>query len=386
MGAHALLSASASTRWLNCTPSARLEATLPSTTSTFAQEGSMAHEIAELKLRKYFLEPMGTRAFNTRLKKIKDNPTYEGLYQDEMLRHTDTYLDYVSKIAISCAAKPYVAVEKKIDYSSYAAEGFGTCDCILIGDNTIHIIDFKYGKGVPVSAEYNTQMMLYALGALTAYSLLYAITTVKTAIVQPRLDSISEFEMPADDLLAWGEKIKPLAEKAYKGEGDFVPGAHCRFCKAKAQCRANAATNLAVESYGNKMPPLLTNKEVGEIIERAQQLENWVSALKDYALAELLAGGQIDGWKAVAGRSARQWKDTNEAFNAIINDGVEEAMLYERKPLTAPAVEKLLGKAKFDTYGDYVVKTPGKPTLAPESAKGEAIANRVTPEEAFKNI
>ena len=191
MAEHALLSASGSARWLACTPSARLEAQFPETTSEYAEEGILAHEIAELKLRKA-TEPMGPRKFNNRIKKFKENP----LYQDEMLKHTDTYLDYVSGIVHEYAIRPYVAVEKKLDYSAYVPEGFGTGDCIIIGGDTLHVIDFKYGKGVPVSAETNPQMMLYALGAYLEYSFLYPIEKVVMSIVQPRLDSISEFSMP----------------------------------------------------------------------------------------------------------------------------------------------------------------------------------------------
>lgn len=387
MSAHALLSASASGRWLNCTPSARLEETLPDTTSTFATEGSMAHEIAELKVRKHFLEPMGTRAYNNKIKKIKENPEYAGLYQEEMMRHTDTYLDYINKITIGYPSKPYVAAEKKIDYSVYAEGGFGTCDCILIGGDTMHVIDFKYGKGVSVSAENNTQMMLYSLGALSTYSLLYAIDKIQLAIVQPRLDNVSEFEISAADLIAWGERIKPIAEKAFKGEGDFVPGAHCKFCKAKAQCRARANENLSVESFGNKMPPLLNNAEVGQILERAQHLESWLSALKEYALSEVLQGNEIAGWKAVAGRSVRQFTDTDKAFDTLIQNGIDENMLYERKPLTLSGVEKLVGKAKFNDLLTEFVQTPqGKPTLVSVEDKREPIKNKITAQEAFKNI
>lgn len=387
MPAHALLSASASCRWLNCTPSARLEETLPDSTSAFATEGSMAHEIAELKIRKNFLEPMGARTFNSKLKKIKENPTYKGVYQDEMLRHTDTYLDYVNKIALSYPSKPYVAAEKKIDYSAYAEGGFGTCDCILIGGDIMHVIDFKYGKGVPVSAQNNTQMMLYALGALSAYSLLYAITKIQLTIVQPRLDNISEFEMPISELKDWGERIKPIAAKAAKGDGEFVPGAHCKFCKAKAICRARANENLSIESYGNKMPPLLSNAEVGQILERAKHLESWVSALKDYALSELLAGGEIEGWKAVHGRSTRQFTDYEQAFNELIKNGIDEAILYERRPLTLSAVEKLVGKKKFsEITAEFIASPPGKPTLAQSNDKREAVTNKIKAEEAFKNI
>lgn len=370
MSAHALLSASGSHKWLNCTPSARLEETLPESTSQYAEEGRLAHEIGELKLRKHFTEPMGTRAFNNKLKKLQENP----LYQEEMLRHTDTYKDYISGIVHSFASPPYIAIEKKLNYSKYAPEGFGTGDTIIIGGKTLHVIDLKYGKGVPVSAFENPQMKLYALGAYTDYAFLFEIETVKLAIVQPRLDSISEYEIPIADLIAWGESIKPIAAKAFKGEGDYVVGEHCRFCRAKAQCRARAEYNLSLEGFNKMKPPLISNEEVGTILTLAQDLASWAKHLEDYALAECLKGNDIPGWKAVHGRSKRTFTDTDEAFKVLIANGTEETMLYTREPLTLSAVEGLLGKGKFkELLSEHVNTPPGKPTLVLESDMREAI-------------
>ncbi len=378
---HALLSASGAHRWMHCTPSARLEETFPESTSEYAEEGRLAHAIAELKLRKYFIEPMGTRAFNNRLKKLQEDP----LYQDEMLTHTDTYLDYVKSITHAFSATPYVAVEKRLDFSTYVPQGFGTGDCIIIGGNTLHVIDFKYGKGVPVSAEENPQMMLYALGALLEYSILYAIDTIKIAIVQPRLDSMSEWETTANDMWYWAANtIMGAAEKAFKGEGEFVSGDHCRFCRAKSLCRARSEFNTSLEEHKNLLPPLISNEEVGEFLIRAQDLVKWLSDLQDYALAECLTGNEIPGWKAVEGRSVRQFTDQDKAFEILLAAGTEEAMLYERKPITLASVEKLLGKAKFrEMLSEYINTPPGKPTLAPISDKREAITRR-SAEEDFK--
>lgn len=379
-GKHALLGASGAARWLACTPSARLEETLPEKTSEYAEEGRLAHEIAELKLRKAFVEPMGVRAFNNRLKKFKENP----LFQDEMLKHTDTYVDYISGIVHGYSAAPYVAIEKRLDYSTYAPEGFGTGDCIIIGGSTMHVIDLKYGKGVPVSAENNPQMMLYALGAHSEYSFLYPIETVKMAIVQPRLDSISEWETSVNDLLYWATNtVMGAAEKAFKGEGEFVPGEHCRFCRAKALCRARSEFNTAIEESYPSKPPLISNEEVGQLLARAQDLVKWVKDLEEYALAECLAGNEIPGWKAVEGRSIRQFTDQEQAFNVLVQHGIEEAMLYERKPITLSATEKLVGKKKFnELLAPFVDKPLGKPTLVPESDKREPIKPNL--EQIFK--
>jgi hypothetical protein len=374
---HALLSASASHRWLTCTPSVRLEEQFPETTSTFAEEGTLAHEIAELKLRKHFTEPMGTRTFNTRLNKMKKHE----LYQEEMLKHTDTYLEYLQGISIGLSATPYVAVEKKIDYSAYAPEGFGTVDCLIIGGDTLYVTDFKYGKGIPVSAENNPQMKLYALGAYQAYSFLYPIKSIHLAIIQPRLNSISEFTLSFDELLAWGESIKPIAQKAYNGEGEFVPGEHCKFCRAKAQCRARAEQYTALDDFKQLKPPLISNEEVGEILIKAENLDAWVKALKEYALAEVLKGKEIAGWKAVEGRGSRTFVDQDAAFKWLIEHNVDEAMLYERTPLTVAKIEKVLAKQEFRSLLEepgHVVKSTGKPTLAPIGDKRKS----VTPDAA----
>ncbi|MBE3570187.1 MAG: DUF2800 domain-containing protein [Bacillales bacterium] len=380
---HALLSASASHRWLVCTPSVRLEEQFPDTTSEYAKEGTLAHEIAELKLRKYFTEPMSQRTFNTRLNKFKKHE----LFQEEMLKHTDTYVDYLKGITLSLPSQPYVAIEKRVDYSAYAPEGFGTVDCAIIGGDTLYINDFKYGKGVPVSAVDNPQMKLYALGAYLEYSFLYPIKNVHLAIIQPRIDNISEFQLTIDELLAWGEKIKPIAQKAYDGEGDFVPGEHCKFCRAKAQCRARADQYTALEDFKQMKPPLISNEEVGAILEKALHIEAWVKDLKEYALAESLKGNEIPGWKAVEGRSTRQFADLDKAFEYLKQNGVDEAMLYERVPLTVSKLEKQLGKKEFRSLVEeagLIEKTPGKPTLVPISDKRQAITATPSAESDFQ--
>jgi len=384
MGEHALLGASGAHKWLHCTPSARLEETLPDSTSEYAQEGSLAHEIGELKLRKAFVEPMGPRTFTNRLKKLQANP----LYQEEMLRHTETYLDYVSGVVHGYKTLPYVAIEKKLEYGTYAPEGFGTGDSIIIGGSLMHVIDFKYGKGVPVSAFENPQMKLYALGALLEYSILYGIEQIVMVIVQPRLDSISEFVMSVSDLMYWATNtVMGAAEMAWKGEGEFVPGEHCRFCRANALCRARAEFNTSLEEFGYQKPPLLTNEEVGQILERAQDLAKWAKDLESYALSETLKGVEIPGWKAVAGRGSRKFIDIDEAFKFLVSKGYAEALLYKREPLSAPAIEELLGKPIYkelliDT--DKVEKTPGKPTLVPASDPREEF-KQYDLAEIFKN-
>lgn len=377
---HALLGASGSKKWLNCPPSARLEETLPESQSVYADEGRLAHEIGELKLRKAFVEPMSTRAYNAKLKKLQEDP----LYLDEMLRYTDNYADYVSSVVHACLAPPYVAIEKRLDYSHIVPEGFGTGDVIIISGSTLHVIDLKYGKGVPVSAVENSQMQLYALAALHGYSMIYAIDTVKMVIIQPRLDSISEFEMSAADLIAWGDSIKDTAQMAYNGDGEFNPGEHCRFCRAKALCRKRTDDQIALEAFAKALPPLITNDEVGSILARAQELSAWVKALEEYALSEILKGNAIAGWKAVAGRATRQFTDSDKVFDTLQQNGIPEAVLYERKPITLTAIEALLGKPKFkELLTPYVNTPPGKPTLAVLSDKRVEFTNNQSAKDAF---
>nr|DAM82859.1 MAG TPA: Protein of unknown function (DUF2800) [Caudoviricetes sp.] len=379
--AHALLSASGAHRWMNCTPSAVLESQFPDTTSEAAKEGTLAHEMAEAKLQHLFNTQDYRKAKLTRaLNKIKKDE----LYQPEMDGYTDDYVAYVRKSAMEFEKSPYIAIEKRLDLTAYIPDGFGTADCVMIGERTLHIIDLKYGKGVPVSAENNEQLMIYALGALEAYKMLFAIDTVKISIVQPRIDNTNSSEFTVKELMEFGDKVKHYADIAIKGDGEQSPGDWCRFCRARQQCRARADKNIELAFEIGKKPPLITNEEVGEYLRKGEDVAKWLSELQDYALAECLAGRDVDGYKAVEGRGSRAWTDMDAAFEAIIEDGTDEALLYERKPLTLAQVEKLMGKAHFeDVAGEYVIKNPGKPTLVPSTDKRQAITNKISANEAF---
>lgn len=387
---HALLSASAAHRWLNCTAAPLFEAQFPSTTSEYAEEGTLAHAICELYVRKYF-SPMGKRTFNTELKKLQAKPNYD----DEMLTTAQTYLDYIKEKSMSYPSAPYVTQEVMVDLSDYIPDGFGTCDCVMIGGDTLRIVDYKHGKGVPVSAENNPQMRLYALGALKMYSMIYGdgIKKVSMAICQPRLFADpSEETITVEELLAWGKWVKPLAQEAYSGNGKFCPGEHCKFCRGKAQCRARAEQNTALEDFKNCVPaskaapelltmneearqmlgfpPMLTDAEIGDLLTRGESLVAWYNDLKEYALTSILEGKEIPGYKAVEGRSNRAFKDVDAAMQTIMNAGYDEAVLYDRKPKTLSELEKLLGKKLFmELLGEQVYKPKGAPTLAPASDK-----------------
>lgn len=388
---HALLSASSASRWLHCTAAPRFEAQFPETTSEYAEEGRLAHAICELKVIKHFTTQIKPRTYTTRLKKLKENP----LYQDEMDKTSDLYLEHLTERAMRYNAKPNVAAEVQVDFAEYVPEGFGTCDCIMIGGDTLSITDYKHGKGVPVSAENNPQMRLYALGALKRYKPVYggSIKKVCMTIDQPRIQTEPSSEIiTVEELLAWGESIKPVAAKAYMGLGEFCPGEHCRFCRGKAKCKARADQNTALEEFkdciplgrspamqgdydttGYKPTNALMDAEIGDLLVRGQELVKWYKDLEDYALSTILKGGTIPGWKAVAGRSNRTFTDTDAALNAAMAAGYDKALLYDLKPKTLTELEKLMGKTEFeDKLGSFVVKPVGKPTLALLTDKREA--------------
>lgn len=388
---HALLSASGAHRWLACTPSAKLEDQFPDTESEAAAEGTLAHELAEMKVRNYFFpKELGKRKLNSAVKKLSES----GLWKDEMQGYTDDYLDYIKTTALSLKSMPSVRIEQRVYFKEYTLadpedeiEGSGIADCILLYGDTVHVIDFKYGKGVPVSAEENPQLMLYALGAYQAYRMLYPISKAKLTIVQPRLDSISEWGCPVDDLLKFGEYVKERAALAVKGEGDYSPGKDvCRFCRASAQCRARAEENVRLAFFTDKLPPLISNEEAGQYLEKGEDVAKWLEKLKEYALKECLVGKAVPGWKAVEGKGGREWADIDKAFDILTKSGLApEEMLWERKPLTAPQTEKLIGKRDFqESVGEFVIKKPGKPALVKESDKRPAITNKVTAAEAFQ--
>lgn len=381
---HALLSASSAHRWLHCTGSPKLEQEFPDSTSVYAQEGTLAHELCELKLKKYTtVMPKGayTRAHNKIMK--------SELWQNEMEGTSEIYLEYVKGIMLACEIAPAVLIEKRVDFSRYVPEGFGTADCLILAGDTLHVVDYKHGKGVVVDADHNPQMMLYALGAMSELSLLYRFKFVHMTIVQPRVNNISEFTMTADELIEWGEKVvKPKAEAAISGKGEFEAGDWCRFCRAKQQCKTRYESNdsLYPELSERHDPRLITLDELGEYLKRGRDMAAWLEDMKEYALSESLAGADVPGWKAVEGRGSRAFTDTDEAVDTLIKNGIDESVLYERRVLTLAQMEKAVGKKAFgELVGDLVVKNPGKPTLVEESDKRPRITNQPTAADVFNS-
>lgn len=366
---HALLSASSAEKWLHCTPSARMESLLPDTAGESAQEGSLAHELAELKARRHF-HGMDKGAFTRKFNKIKNND----LYAVDMNNYTDDYVEYLKDVEMMFSSKPYAVFETKVDYSHIAPEGFGTADCIMIGGGYLHIVDFKYGKTVQVDCVENPQMKLYALGALKKYGLLYSIEHVVLHIVQPRMGNVSSWDITCHNLNAWGESIKPVGQMAHTGAGECIVGEWCdnHFCKCRATCRAYTSQMQEVAPFVDKLPPVLTDEEVGQCLTLAANIKKWYSILEKHAMTALLAGKNITGWKVVEGRSNRAFNDTDAAYKALSESGIDESLLYKRVPITLTDCEKMLGKKEFtEKLNEYVVKPPGKPTIAPISDSRE---------------
>ena len=383
--AHAKLSASGASRWATCPGSVQMEEGIPDKESVYAQEGTLAHEMSELKL-KHYLDPngFGKRKLNAAIKKLKENE----LYQAEMESYTDNYVDFIKEKALSFPSNPYIEIEKRVDFSRWVDGGFGTCDCVLIHGSTLSIIDLKYGKGVPVSAEQNEQLILYALGAYDAFNLIYNLDKIELNIVQPRINNFSTWEISLTELLLWGDYFKVQAEKALGGNGELVPSAKaCKFCKARDICTARAENNLSLESEIKLKPNEIPKDKLYEYISRGEDIAKWVADLKAYALDMCLKGEDVKGLKVVAGRTSRSWTNQDEAINKLIEGGIDEAIIYDKVPLTLAKLEKALGKQQFTALvGDMVVTSEGKPTLVFENDKRPAITNTVNATSIFKPL
>ena len=359
---HAVLSASSSSRWLACPPSAQLCAALPDTVTDYAREGTCAHELAEYKVQRL-------------LGNSTSNPTENlDFYDTEMEDCTDSYAQYIAEL-LATLQEPMVLVEQRLDFSRYVPDGFGTGDCVIVAENVLTVIDFKYGKGVAVSADHNSQMMLYALGALELFDALYDIAEIRMVIFQPRIQNLSECTLPLPELLHWAEtELKPKAALAAKGEGAFAAGEHCRFCKRKATCRKRAEYNLQLARYDFAMPDKLTDTEIETILETADQLTAWVSDVKEYALRQALSGKQWYGYKVVAGKSNRKY--TNPTAVAAAVQAYGKNPYKEPELLGVTAMEQLLGRTQFEAMlGNLTEKPQGKPTLVPYSDKRPAWSN-----------
>ena len=384
MTAHAKLSASGSEKWMTCTPSARMEESFPDEGSEFAREGTFAHAVFEQQLLTYL------------------GRTIETL--PEELLHFDSYAlaGYVDEAAQYCIKRieearerckdPVIYVERKLDFSRWVTEGFGTGDLVIITDDLVEVMDLKYGKGIYVDAKSNSQMRLYGLGAYNELADLYDIKRVRMTVLQPRLGNYSSEELPIADLLKWADDaVVPAAKLAWAGEGEFVAGAHCisSFCKARYACPARAAQALAVakQEFGSAQLPLpetLSIERIAQLLPKADFVINWFTDLKEYALKQAENGTPIAGYKLVEGRSNRRYSDEDQVAAKFIKAGIPEALIYERSLRGITAMEAVLGKKKFaDVLGALVTKPEGKPTLVPEGDKRPAITSRATALDDF---
>ena len=362
---HALLGASSSARWLVCTPSARLEAMFPDEQSPYAAEGTVAHDLAEAILR-HKLE--GKKA-----PKLDDHSA-------EMVEAVNRYVDICEEKVNEARARSSDAeamIEARLDFSRWVPDGFGTGDMVIVADGILEVIDLKYGKGVPVSAIENTQMRLYALGAYDINEFLYDIKSVRMTIVQPRLDSISTDEMALEELLDWGEEIKPIAQRAFRGEGECTPCDYCNFCKARHTCRALADTCLtAFYKDGGKLNQLLTDSEVSDILAMKDLITKWIKGVYDFAYEKALSGEkQWPGYKLVEGTSRRTITDPDAAAQTLLDNGYKEKDIFKPRELEGITnLQKVLGKKAVAKYLEaYIDKPEGKPTLVPDSDKRPAI-------------
>ncbi|MET7074182.1 DUF2800 domain-containing protein [Trueperella pyogenes] len=371
--AHALLGASSAHRWLNCTPSAVLEAEKPDTTSAAAEEGTAAHELAEYELRTLLGEDDLTRP-------VSD------LEDEDMVRHAKSYAAYVAGL-LEDLAEPFVSIEQRLDYSGWVPGGFGTGDCVIVADGILHVVDFKYGQGVHVEAKNNPQLMLYALGAYEAYNALYEIDWIELTIYQPRRDNTVSTQMPVHELLNWAEHtLRPKAALAAAGEGKFAPGDWCQFCKLAPTCRARADKMLALAAFEFAPAPELDDTELAAVLQAIPGLTSWAADVQKHAETQAQRGRVYPGFKLVRKASRRYWRDEEEVAKKARAKGLRVKDIYTRKLIGIPAMEKLMGKQDFATVlGGLVDKPEGALTLVPVSDKrAEVVLTR--PADEFQVI
>ena len=359
MAKHAYLSASASHRWLACPPSAKLCAQEEDRGSPYAQQGTDAHELCQ-----YLVE----KAQGYDVRDPTENLTW---YDAEMQEAADGYCSFVMEQvaeAKKLCKDPLVCIEQTLDFSKWVEHGFGTGDCVIVADDLLHIVDFKYGVGVLVEATQNSQLMCYGLGALDTFGDLYDIRRIRLTIFQPRRENVDTFELTTEELLTWAEEIlAPTAKLAYEGEGEFHAGDHCQFCKIKATCRKRAEYSMELARYDFAEAPTLSAEEIAQILPQIDTLVSWAEDIKSYALKQALSGEKYPGFKLVEGRSIRKYSDENAVAAVVQNAGYDP---YERKLLGITAMTKQLGKKKFEELlSGLVIKPQGKPVLAPDTDK-----------------
>lgn len=371
---HALLSPSSSSRWLNCTPSARLAETAEDKSSVYAEEGTLFHEICEYCLAQWNAGVWEPDPFGEELPELKDDHLMHPLFRQEMFKNARNYCDFVMNENYNLEKSDgacKLLLEEKVDISEYAPECFGSVDCLLVGRDTLIVIDLKYGEGVKVYAERNTQMMLYALGAIKGKP---SIKTIRLVIAQVRLNHFDVWEISANDLLQWADRVlKPTAKKAFAGKGEQKIGDWCGFCPVKAQCRKQY--EAVVNDFDRyEYPELLTEDEICDLIEKIDKYKGWLESVNKFVYDEALRGHKWKGYKLVAGRSSRVITDEEAIRQDLLTKKYLEDEIFNIKLKGIGDLEKLVGKKQFSAlYGQYVRSKPGNPKLVPDSAPGDEI-------------
>lgn len=371
---HALLSPSSSSRWLNCTPSARLAENAENKSSVYAEEGALFHEICEYCLAQWNAGVWEPDPFGEELPELKDDHLMHPLFKQEMFKHARNYCDFVMNENYNLEKSDgacKMLLEEKVDISEYAPDCFGSVDCQLVGRDTLEVIDLKYGEGVKVYAERNTQMMLYALGALKGKP---SIKSIRLVIAQVRLNHFDVWEISANDLMQWADKVlKPTAKKAFAGKGEQKVGDWCGFCPVKAQCRKQyEAVVNDFDKY--EYPELLTEDEICDLIEKIDKYKGWLESVNKFVYDEALRGHKWKGYKLVAGRSSRVITDEEAIRQDLLTKKYLEDEIFNIKLKGIGDLEKLVGKKQFSAlYGQYVKSKPGNPKLVPDSAPGDEI-------------
>ncbi len=385
--AHALLSASGASRWMNCTASARYEDNFPDNSSPYAEEGTLAHELGEIIVKQH-LNQITSEDFQQKLNEIEKSK----YFCEEMFNYMMGYGNYIAKRledTLQINPTAFAEVEIRLDFSKWVPEGFGTGDCMIITDKTIEIIDLKYGKGYKVDAKNNPQMRLYALGVLSRYSLIYQFESVKTVVYQPRTSSEPSFEeISVVELLRWAEnEVVPKAKEAFEGNGVFCPSeSSCKFCRAKQVCGGRTEKNqeVLIKYYDPEKITELTLDTVGFILTQGADIKKWLSDLESLVIKSLSSGTPVDGWKLVEGRSNRTYKNQAEAKMKLLEAGIPEDDFIEESMISISKLEKKLGKEKVgELLEGLITKPKGKPSLVPDSDRRKAINTEVEIIEMF---
>ncbi len=380
MTTHAKLPPSSAERWIACPPSVKLSERFPDTTTSYAEEGTTAHLVAEIAIRKA-LGLLTEQEAAARMGEAEMSL----YYSKDMPDNLAPYIEYVVSHA---AGADFVGLEERLNIGEWVPGGYGTSDAVIIKGDLLEVVDLKYGQGVPVSAVGNPQFRLYGLGAVQEWFMLYPFDRVRCTVIQPRLDNISSEELRVGELAMWAEKVlRPAALLAEKGEGEYKSGEHCRWCKAKAVCRRRAEDNMALARYEFAEPALLTNEDIADILSAAGELKTWASDVEAYALDQALNhGASFHGYKLVEGRSLRQLTDEDGAVRILVENGVAEESLYTRSLVGIPAMEKLVGKRRLaELLKEHIVKPQGKPALVKDTDKRPALNSTEAAAQDFKD-